>query len=275
MKNKILKKLMIFGLVCSMSLTMVPTTVMAAGMQTESETRQTEETQTEKPQAETKAMIKLPDETEQPTTKNAAESESNAAETPQSETRSSEAASKETSAKETEQPTASGAVEEILDQPGRAPRAAEAGELLIEGGEEGKDYTYDADNKIYTIQSNTPLTISGESGWEYEDKIVVDVAGTDTKQAHVILSGVILKRGSGSVLEVKKGSKLDLTLEWENRFTVEGNNAAAVVLEADTELAIGGSGKLAIEVPQEQSGKRYFYVQRNKTEVARQKEPLL
>ena len=189
MKNKILKKLMIFGLVCSMSLTMVPTTVMAAGMQTESETRQAEETQTEKPQAETKAMIKLPDETEQPTTKNAAESESNAAETPQSETKSSEAASKETSAKETEQPTASGAVEEILDQPGRAPRAAEAGELLIEGGEEGKDYTYDADNKIYTIQSNTPLTISGESGWEYEDKIVVDVAGTDTKQAHVILSG--------------------------------------------------------------------------------------
>ena len=266
MKNKILKKLMIFGLVCSMSLTMVPTTVMAAGMQTESETRQAEETQTEKPQAETKAMIKLPDETEQPTTKNAAESESNAAETPQSETKSSEAASKETSAKETEQPTASGAVEEILDQPGRAPRAAEAGELLIEGGEEGKDYTYDADNKIYTIQSNTPLTISGESGWEYEDKIVVDVAGTDTKQAHVILSGVVLKRGSGSVLEVKKGSKLDLTLEWENRFTVEGNNAAAVVLEADTELAIGGSGKLAIEVPQESLAKDISMSRGNKTE---------
>lgn len=273
MKNKILKKLMIFGLVFSMSLTMMPASVMAAGTQTESETKnsekaqdETKETQTEKPQAETKAMLKMQSETEQPVTKKTAESGTKATEMPQSETKSSETEPKETSAKETEQPTTQGAVEELLDQPGRTPRAAEAGELLIEGGEKDKDYTYDEDNKIYTIQSNTPLTISGEA---YEAKIVVDVAGTDTKQAHVILSGVVLKRGSGSVLEVKKGSKLDLTLEWENCFTVEGNNVTAVVMEADTELAIGGNGKLAIEVPKDSMAKDISMSRGNKTEDAK------
>jgi len=274
MKNKILKKLMIFGLVCSMSLTMMPTSVMAAGTQTESETRhsentqgetkQTQETQTEKPQAEKKAMLKMQSETETLATEKASESGTKASETPQSETKSAETEKKDAPA-DTEQTDSPGAVEELLDQPGRTTKAAEAGELLIEGGEEGKDYTYDKDNKSYTIISDTPLTISGESGWEYEDKIVVDVGDTNAKQARITLSGVVLKRGSDAVLEVKKGSRLELTLEWENRFAVEGNNAPAVVLEADTELAIGGD-KLVIEVPKDSLANNITMSRGDKTE---------
>lgn len=241
MKNKILKKLMIFGLVCSMSLTMVPTTVMAAGMQTESETRQTEETQTEKPQAETKAMIKLPDETEQPTTKNAAESESNAAETPQSETRSSEAASKETSAKETEQPTASGAVEEILDQPGRAPRAAEAGyQFSVEGGEKDKDYTYNENTGVLVIKSEKALTITGTG--ECVGRIEVEA-----EKAKVTLSNVELYGESGPALIVRKGKSLDLMLEKVNKLIAGTDNSVAVEMEAGASLVIGGRGKLDIQ----------------------------
>lgn len=258
MKNKVIKKLMVFGLVFSMTMSMASMPVMAAGTQTESETRQTEEPQSETKQAETPQSETHQAETKQAETKQA---ETHQAETKQAETAQSESVQPDTSQSETKQPEETQseterqetpkAVEEILEQPGKTARSAEEGKLKISGGTEGEDYTVsDSGSEVITILKNTPLTIEGESGWEYTGKIIVEA-----KEAKLALSGVTLKSESGPALTVKEGNKLDLTVEWDNKLSVEVGNTYAVVLEKGAELSVSGTGELTFAIPDDSKAK--------------------
>lgn len=260
MKNKIMRKLTIFGLVCSMSMSMMTLPVMAAGTQTESETKQPETAKSETEQAETKGAGATQSETKQPETPQAetrqAETAQSEAKQPESETKAPETQQSETKQPETsqsgkKQPETPRGVEELLDQPGMTARATAEGELNISGGTEGTDYT--VSEGVVTVMTNTPMVIAGDSGWEYTGKIVIEA-----KEAKLTLSGVILKSESGSVLTVKEGNTLDLTVDWDNELRVEVGNTHAVTLEKGAGLIIGGTGALTVAVPDDSKAKDFY-----------------
>lgn len=241
MRNKILKKLMVFGLVCSMSLTMMPTAVLASGNQTESETKRQEETkepqsedkQTEKSQPETKTAASVQEETKGP-------------EKPQAETKHAEMPENETKQSEThqdpkKQSETQGAVEQLLDQPGVTGKSAADGLLTVEGGTPGTDYTYDEGTGVLVVLSEKELEITGEPGTEYEGRIEIQA-----DKAKVTLSDVNLLNAEGAVLVVKEGKSLDLTLVKENSL-IARRNSVAVELEQGSALTIGGKGKLLVQ----------------------------
>ena len=177
MKNKVLKRLMIFGLVCSMTLSMAPLPTVAAGTEahTEKETKAPEtraaeseakvtETKSEEKESETKASETTAKGTKTPET-TAKETETEKKEASKSE--SKELKVPESDDKETE---ASKPAEEVLDMTERTAREGEEG-LVIEGGTEGKDYT--VTDKVISITGSTPLKISGNSG-ECIGKIIIE-----------------------------------------------------------------------------------------------------
>ena len=230
MKNKLIRKLMIFGLVCSTIVSTGPVTVLAAG--TEAQTENTKDTEaetkvseTKEPESETKA--KEP-ETKEPETKE-----------PESETKAKEPETKEpeSETKGTETP---GAVEQLLDQPGQTERRAEAAALQI-SGTEGEDYTLDEASGVITIKSSKPVKISGEPGMEYAERIIIEA-----EAANLTLENVCLKSTAGAVLTLREGKKLSLTVTGGNELKTEGDDTPAVRLEKETELTIGGEGKLTL-----------------------------
>lgn len=244
MKNKILKKLMILGLVCSMSVSMVPVPALAAGTETESETKaksaekESDTKQTESPQSEakqpetTKIPAKLP-EIPQAVTE-APQSEAKQSETPQSETKEPETPQSET--KQPEKPA-----EELLVVPGKTAREGESGTLQFSGGTAGTDYVYDESTGVITIKSGKEIVISGD-GKEKEGQIVVEAA-----EAKISLENVILKNGNDSVLTVGEGKKLSLTVSGSNTLATGKSDTPAVKIEKEAELTVGGTGKLSIE----------------------------
>ena len=242
-----------------MSMSMMTLPVMAAGTQTESETKQPETAQSETEQAETKGAGATQSETKQPETRQAETAQSEVKQ-PESETKAPETQQSETKQPETsqsgkKQPETPRGVEELLDQPGMTARAAADSELNISGGTEGTDYT--VSEGVITIMTDTPMVIAGDSGWEYTGKIVIEA-----KEAKLTLSGVILKSESGSVLTVKEGNKLDLTVNWGNELRVEVGNTHAVTLEKGAGLVIGGTGELTVAVPNDSREAKDFVMSR-------------
>ena len=246
MKNKVLKRLMIFGLVCSMTLSMAPLPTVAAGTEahTEKETKAPEtraaesetkvtETKSEEKESETKASETTAKGTKTPET-TAKETETEKKEASKSE--SKELKVPESDDKETE---ASKPAEEVLDMTERTAREGEEG-LVIEGGTEGKDYT--VTDKVISITGSTPLKISGNSG-ECIGKIIIE---KDAK-LKLELSDVMLQSPANeSALEVKEGASLELIQTNVNRLTVETDNKPVIVIEKGAELILSGTGMLDI-----------------------------
>ena len=239
MKNKLIRKLMIFGLVCSTIVSTGSVTVLAAG--TEAQTENTKDTEaetkvseTKEPESETKA--KEP-ETKEP--ESGTEAKEPETKEPESETKAKEPETKEpeSETKGTETP---GAVEQLLDQPGQTERRAEAAALQI-SGTEGEDYTLDEASGVITIKSSKPVKISGEPGTEYAGHIIIEA-----EAANLTLENVCLKGTAGAVLTLREGKKLSLTVTGGNELKTEGDDTPAVRLEKETELTIGGEGKLTL-----------------------------
>lgn len=271
MKNKILKKFLIFGLVCSMSMTMLPASVTAAGTRTESETKesQSESAKTEGHQEETKK-----EEKSQPDVKKAVavkeepkQAETVAEEPKESETGAEKPKTEEPGQGETTQPEIQGSVEQILDMPTAGTKASDR--LKIDGGVEGTDYEYtraeDSEDGqvLLVIKTGKALKVTGD-GRDLVGRIVVEAP-----EAKLTLSNVsLISKGTPS-LRVEEGKKLQLTVSGVNTLMVNVGDDAAASLEADAELTIGGTGQLNLEG---QGTNRDIYMARTRIEVKDGKE---
>lgn len=110
------------------------------------------------------------------------------------------------------------------------------GDLVVSGGALNSDYTYNDATHVITINSSTPLTISGSTKI---DKIVIK-AGVD---AHLTLSTLSISV-SGSPIDVAK-AKLHITLEGANTLHSSSSTAGAGIhVPGGASLTIDGSGSL-------------------------------
>ena len=222
MKNNIIrKKLMVFGLVCSMAMSMVSAPALAAGTEPYSETESESESQTQQTETESESQTQplsetLPSESE--TYMQGTESESQSEETE----------------------TQGGGAEVVLDDWDLTSR--EGVEGLYISGIEGEDYTRDSVTGMITIKSDKAIEITGKPGVEYTGQIVVEA-----DEAKLTLDNVVMKNAAGDVLTVQEGKKLDLTVSHVNKLLADENDGAvAVKLETASELTISGDGKLDI-----------------------------
>lgn len=218
MKNNIIrKKLMVFGLVCSMAISMVSAPALAAGTEPYSESQSESESQTHQTETESESRTQPPSEILPP------ESETDTQGT-ESESQSEEG----------------GGAEVVLDDWGMTSR--EGVEDLYISGIEGEDYTRDTVTGMITIKSDREVKIEGAPGVEYTGQIVIEA-----DEAKLTLDNVVMKNAAGDVLTVQEGKKLDLTVNHGNKLLADENDGAvAVKLETASELTISGDGKLDI-----------------------------
>ena len=220
MKNNIIrKKLMVFGLVCSMAMSMVSAPALAAGTEPYSETESESESQTQQTETESESQTQPPSETlpsESETYMQGTESGSQSEETE----------------------TQGGGAEVVLDDWDLT--SGEGVEGLYINGVEGEDYIRDADKTII-IKSNKALEIKSERGpgVEFTGQIIIEA-----DEAKLKLIDVNMNNSAGRVLTVQEGKKLELTLEGTNKFSVDVsvNGLTPVELKAGAELVIGAIG---------------------------------
>lgn len=118
--------------------------------------------------------------------------------------------------------------------------------LTVTGGTSGTDYTY-TDN-IYTVQTNQPLTFSGETT---TDRIVVAEGVT----ANVTLNGASIKFSDGEgdhkktgtcAFEIKNRAAVTLTISATNSLQ-SGASKAAIQVEKEASILIEGNGTLTAQ----------------------------
>ena len=220
MKNNIIrKKLMVFGLVCSMAMSMVSAPALAAGTEPYSETESESESQTQQTETESESQTQ-----------------------PLSETLPSESETymqgTESGSQSEETETQGGGAEVVLDDWDLT--SGEGVEGLYINGVEGEDYIRDADKTII-IKSNKALEIKSERGpgVEFTGQIIIEA-----DEAKLKLIDVNMNNSAGRVLTVQEGKKLELTLEGTNKFSVDVsvNGLTPVELKAGAELVIGAIG---------------------------------
>ncbi|MBP3517013.1 MAG: hypothetical protein J6K31_01105 [Parabacteroides sp.] len=118
--------------------------------------------------------------------------------------------------------------------------------LTVTGGTSGTDYTY-TDN-IYTVQTNQPLTFSGETT---TDRIVV----AEGVAANVTLNGASITFSDGQsdhketgtcAFEIKNGAAVTLTISATNSLQ-SGASKAAIQVEKGASIQIEGNGTLTAQ----------------------------
>lgn len=110
------------------------------------------------------------------------------------------------------------------------------GGITITGGQSGTDYTLDG--SCLTIESSTPITVSGS---EADFRIVIEGG----KTANLTLNGatVDMSASTFAAIDLEDGAKLNLTVSGVN--TLKGGaNCAGISVPEGTTLSINGSGTL-------------------------------
>lgn len=227
MKNKVLRKLMIMGLTCSMTLTMAPVPVIAAAGEPQ--------TQAASGERQSESGKSGEGETKQADTQKTAEKET---------TKDTEKEKPKDTDKQTEPQEETKSTNTQTEPPKNASdKTAKAADVKVGGFTlkseedliEDTDYTYDDAAKTLSIKTSKKITIDGNS---METSTKLEVSEVD---ADITLVDVKIKAANGPALLVN-GKKLALTLTGYNDMATEVSNTAAVRISNDSELSITGIG---------------------------------